>query len=80
MNSALEAHLRCMEKLSDKIRTHLCTPEQARGIRYNRPQAANLKERLLEMQARGVNRKQMARECRTSSKTIVKLLGRVRFW
>jgi len=77
---ALEAHLRCMERMSERIRTHLCKPPRARGERYKATQVADLKARLLELQAQGMDRKRMARECRTSSKTIVKLLGRVRFW
>jgi len=80
MNSALEAHLRCMERMSERIHTHLSQPPRPRGERLKRPQLKDLKARMLELEASGMTRTQIARECRTSSKTIVKLLGRVRFW
>jgi len=77
----LEAHLRCLQKLADRIRTHYAQAEmQTKGV-PRRPMATEqLRLKLQDLERAGVNRKQMAIQCGTSSKTIVKLLGRRRFW
>lgn len=74
------AHLRMLEQLRANTRTHSCeSSTQRRGIRFSKHQKAGLLERLKRMEAAGMSRKQMVIECHTSSKTIVRLLGKVRF-
>jgi hypothetical protein len=75
------AHERLLQQLRERTRTHKCdSTSHPRGVRYAKRAKLGLKERLLKLQAAGMTRKQMAFECGTSSKTIVRLLGKVRFW
>jgi DNA invertase Pin-like site-specific DNA recombinase len=77
MTSAQQAHLRLMATLRERTRTHECRlVMKQRGSRYADYEKEALREELLRLQARGVPRKQMARECGTSNKTIRRLIGR----
>lgn len=81
MTEAQAAHLRLLEQLRDKIRTHE-SPLMIRkrnGEKYCRKQRAGLLERLKACEAQGMTRAQMIFECGTSSKTVVRLLGKIRF-
>jgi CRP-like cAMP-binding protein len=75
-----EVHLRLMEQLRERTRTHICeAAPQRNGVKYCGKKRIGLLERLKKCQAEGMTRKQMADACGTSSKTIVRLLGKVRF-
>lgn len=77
MSPALEAHLRLLAELP--VRTHECVAvAKQRGMKYTPSEKSALHRRLLEMKALGYDRKQMASECGTTNKTIVRLLGRVK--
>ena len=80
MTEALAAHLRLLEQLRDRTRTHLCEAvPHPRGDKYCGKKRIGLLERLKKCEAAGMKRSQMVIECGTSSKTIVRLLGKVRF-
>lgn len=77
MSPALEAHLRLLSQLP--VHTHECgAAAKQRGMKYTRSEKQSLRESLLKLQARGLTRKQMARELGTTNKTIVRLLGNAR--
>lgn len=76
MTEAQQAHQRLLELLRDKIRTHQLSPVLKRnGEKYCVQSRAKLLERLKKCEALGMTRQQMAFECGTSSKTIVRILG-----
>ena len=76
MTEAQQAHARLLQILRDKIRTHQLSPVLKRnGEKYCVKTRANLLERLKACEARGLTRQQMAFECGTSTKTIVRLMG-----
>jgi CRP-like cAMP-binding protein len=76
MTEALAAHLRLLEQLRDRTRTHHCeSVPQRNGAKYCGKKRVGLIERLKKCEALGMTRQQMALQCGTSSKTIVRLLG-----
>jgi hypothetical protein len=76
MTEAQQAHLRLQQLLRDKITTHQLSPVLKRnGEKYCVKSRAMLLEKLRKCEALGMTRQQMAFECGTSSKTIVRILG-----
>lgn len=76
MTEALAAHLRLLERLRDRTRTHRCEAvPQRSGAKYCGKKRIGLLERLKKCEALGMTRQEMAFQCGTSSKTIVRLLG-----
>jgi hypothetical protein len=74
------AHERLMQQLRERTRTHKCECKpQPRGHKYSKRDKRGLEQRLRAMEAAGMSRTQMIRDCGTSSKTLVKLLGKIRF-
>ena len=73
-----ELHVRLMEQLRDRIRTHEQPVVQTRGRKYLAFKRAELKKRLEACFARGMSRKQACKECGTTNKTVVRLFGNVR--
>ena len=73
-----ELHVRLMERLRDRIRTHEQPVVQARGRKYLAFKRAELKAKLERCFERGMSRKQACRECGTTNKTIVRIFGNVK--
>lgn len=75
-----EVHLRLLEVLRDRTRTHHCEAvPHPRGAKYCGKKRIGLLEKLKRCEAQGMTRAQMVKECGTSSKTLVRLLGKIRF-
>ena len=76
MTDQLAAHLRLLEQLAPRTRTHRFeAATKERGLKYTADEKDALRKRLLALEANGMNRKQMVQETGTSHKTIVKLIG-----
>lgn len=78
MTAAQQAHLKCMELLRDRIRTHECrSVVMERGMRYTEEEKERLRKKLAACFARGMTRTEAAFECGTTIKTIVRIFGHV---
>lgn len=77
MNRALVAHERLLQKLKDRIRTHVQdgSLQHVRGQKYSREQKAQMRSRLVRMRAAGMNRREMCLALQTTAKTIASLIG-----
>lgn len=76
---ALRAHWRLVEEMATRVRTHAAPAPVLRvGQGYKRDAAckARLAERLREMQAEGMTRREMMAALGVSSRTVTELLGR----
>ena len=72
---AHRAHLKLMEELGDRIRTHYQPVVNTRGRKYLAFKRAELKVKLEACFARGLTRKQACRACGTTNKTIKRMFG-----
>lgn len=76
MSPGLQAHLRLLEKLRDRTRTHEYKERHpVRGRHFTAEEKRRLREKLLRLDAAGFNRREMCRECNTTNKTIQALIG-----
>ena len=73
-----ETHIKLMQELHDRIRTHHQPVVQSRGRKYLAFKRAELKEKLEACFARGLNRKRAASVCGTTNRTIIKMFGPAR--
>lgn len=71
-----EAHLRLLEKMREHTRTHvgMFYNTSGPGIKHSPQKRIALRDKLLLLQSRGYTVKDMARECHTSRRTIIRLL------
>ncbi len=77
MSEALKAHLRLLELLPR--RTHEWKTDRVEwGYKRSDADNARLGEKLRELEAKGLSRNDMARECGCGSSTIIRHLGRMK--
>jgi DNA invertase Pin-like site-specific DNA recombinase len=76
MSRTLLAHLRMMEVFRDRITTHeWCGVDKGHGYKRTAEENAELRTKLLRLEAEGFTRREMANECGTTSHTVKKILG-----
>lgn len=80
MTDALAAHMRLLERLRDRITTHeLEQTSKPRGMKYTKDEKELLKRRLQRCFDTGMNRKEAAKLCGCTNKTLVRMFGKIRF-